>query len=207
MRYEAEKEEVASFMRRLYERNLTTLTGGNISLKSEGIMFITPSGKDKSSLKKEDILEVDIESGELLEDEGRLSIESEMHRLIYVKNREVGAVVHSHPTYACLYSSLREDIDTSIIAESWYLLGRPLKIPYELMGTKKLAEKVSDMIKGSTVALLENHGAIALGTNLVGAFDRMEVLEQSAKLTYLLRGLGGRRLSDREKLEIEGLRG
>ena len=56
------------------------------------------------------------------------------------------------------------------------------------MGTKALADKVSDYAKSSCTLLLENHGALTTGKTLLSAFDRMEVLEQSAKLTYLARG-------------------
>jgi len=43
MLYEKEREEVAYFMRRLYQQNLTTTSGGNISLKiNEDVVLITP---------------------------------------------------------------------------------------------------------------------------------------------------------------------
>ena len=97
MEYLNEKAMVAEAMARCYAKGLTTTTGGNISLRVGDVMLITPSGKDKSSLKSEDIAEVDIATGKNLTPEKKLSIETEMHRLIYVKREDAVSVVHSHP--------------------------------------------------------------------------------------------------------------
>ena len=121
MDFEKERMEVAATMARLYERTLTTATGGNVSARVGDVMLITPSGKDKASLKAEDIAVVDIATGCQIGTSWRLSIESEMHRSIYLKT-DAKAVVHSHPTFASLYSALDETIDTHIIAETYYLL-------------------------------------------------------------------------------------
>ena len=180
------KKTVAFTMRRLYDRKLTTATGGNTSCRYGDIMLITPSSIDKATLTADQIAEVDIETGENLTPEFRLSIESEMHRRIYKANESVMAICHSHPTTASLFSALENPIRTDLIAESWYLLGEVAKVPYALMGTEKLAENVARYAKKYTTMLLENHGAIATGRSLVNAFDRLEVLEQSAQMTLML---------------------
>lgn len=177
------REDVASYMQRTYQRGLTTSTGGNISSRFGNYMLITCSGKDKSSLCYEDIAIVDIESGENLTPGLKLSIESDMHRFIYKLRQDVNAVVHSHPTFSCLFSSSEKEIDSTLIAESWYLLDRVERIPYARMGTKELAVEVSSFMIDRNVALLTNHGAIALGKDLLSAFDRMECLEQAAKMS------------------------
>jgi len=52
LKYKKERREVAYFMRRLYDRGLTTTSGGNISMKvSEDIIVITPSATDKGRMK------------------------------------------------------------------------------------------------------------------------------------------------------------
>ena len=181
------KREVALFMKRCYDRGLTTATGGNISMRAGDIMLITPSGKDKASLSAEDIAEVRIRDGANLTPGKKLSIESGMHRLIYLKRKDAGAVVHSHPLFSCLFSASEDEIDTSIIAENWFLLDKVKKVSYALMGTEELAEAVSEEALHNNALLLENHGALAVGETLLAAFDRLECLEQAAKLTYLSR--------------------
>lgn len=201
------KAEVASMMERCYRKGLTTSTGGNISARCGSIMLITPSGKDKSSLVSSDIAEVDILTGENLTPEFKLSIETEMHRMIYLKREDVQSVVHSHPTFCCLYSAAEEEIDTTLIAESWYLLDKVEKVPYARMGTKELAEKVSlYMEKGDNAVLLEKHGALAVGKTVLNAFDRLECLEQAAKLTWLGHLVPHAGLDEEQRNDIAAMR-
>ena len=53
-----------------------------------------------------------------------------------------------------------------------------------MMGTKELAEEVSNTAMGNNIILLQNHGVLTVGKDLLEAFYRMEVLEQAAKMTY-----------------------
>ncbi len=200
------KREVALFMKRCYDRGLTTATGGNISMRAGDIMLITPSGKDKASLSAEDIAEVRIRDGANLTPGKKLSIESGMHRLIYLKRKDAGAVVHSHPLFSCLFSASEDEIDTSIIAENWFLLDKVKKVSYALMGTEELAEAVSEEALHNNALLLENHGALAVGETLLAAFDRLECLEQAAKLTYLSRTVRVRGLTGEERAGIALMR-
>ncbi len=205
--YSGAKRDAALFMKRCYERGLTTSTGGNISIRVNDRMVITPSGKDKSSLAAEDIAVVDIPTGENLTPDKRLSIETEMHRLIYLKREDVMSVCHSHPTFSCLFSASNEEVDTALIAESWYLLDKVVKVEYRRMGTKELAEKVSDMIAdGSNAVLLEKHGALAVGSSILNAFDRLECLEQACKLTFLSHIVKTEDLKEEQKKEIALMR-
>ncbi len=204
---EEAKRSVAAFMRRCYERGLTTSTGGNISQRVGSVMVITPSGKDKSSLTEDDIALVDIATGENLTPDKKLSIETEMHRMIYIRRPDVSAVCHSHPTYSCLFSSSDEEINTSLIAESFYLLDKVKKVEYARMGTPLLAEKVSDTVaRGYNALLLEKHGALAVGKSVINAFDRLECLEQAAKLTLLSHIIRTENLTDEQKKEIALMR-
>ena len=200
------KEAVAAFMARCYARGLTTATGGNISMRMGKTMLITPSGKDKSSLSADDIAEVRISDGANLTPSQRLSIESDMHRRIYLARPDAGAVVHSHPLFASLFSASGEEIDTAIIAEDWYLLDKVAKVPYALMGTEALAEAAAAYAADHDALLLENHGAIAFGKTLIAAFDRLECLEQAAKITYLSKEVKANGLSAAQCKEIADLR-
>ena len=207
MDYSDAKRDVAVFMKRCYERGLTTSTGGNISIRVKDKMLITPSGKDKASLREEDIALVDIETGENLTPEKKLSIETEMHRLIYLKRNDVMSVCHSHPTFSCLFSASDEEVDTALIAESWYLLDKVEKVGYERMGTKALAEAISDKIaSGLNAVLLEKHGALAVGSTALNAFDRLECLEQACKLTFLSHIVKAENLTQEQKKEIALMR-
>ena len=206
MEMEERKAEVASFMRRIYDRGLTTATGGNLSLRVGSLMLITPSGKDKASLTGEDIAEVDISTGENLTPDKRLSIETEMHRLIYLRRPDVGAVAHSHPLFSCLFSASSEPLRSAIIAEDYYLLGDVPVVPYRQMGSKALAEAVAEHIVDHDALLLQNHGALAVGKDLLSSFDRLECLEQCAHLTFLSRIIDVDDINERDRAAIALMR-
>lgn len=184
------KKEVADIMARCYARCLTTATGGNVSMRFGSVMLITPSSLDKASLTPDKIAEVDLATGENLTPALRLSIESGMHRSIYLAHGEVNAVVHAHPTFASFFSASTRAINTRLIAESYYLLGKEVKVaPYALMGSGELATIIAREIGTDSAILLSHHGALCVGKTLLSAFDRMEVLEQSAKMTFLSRSV------------------
>ena len=206
MEYNEERENKAVFMKRCYDRGLTTATGGNISMRVGSVMLITPSGKDKALLSADDIAVVQIADGLNLTPDKKLSIESDMHRRIYLKRPDAGAVVHCHPVFCCFFSASEDEIDTSLIAESWFLLDKVKKVSYALMGTEELAEVVSDSSLERDALLLENHGALTIGNTLLSAFDRMECLEQAAKLTYLSKAVHVRGLSGEERAAIARMR-
>ena len=205
-RKRAEKE-IADTMRRVYERGLTTSLGGNISMRLGSVMLITPSSLDKASLGDEDIANVDIESGKNLTPCLKLSIESEMHRLIYLKRPTCKAVIHAHPVFSSLFSASEEKIRTDIIAESYYQLGRVVKTSYAIMGSRELAEKVSDDASSCCAVLLERHGALTVSDkSLLEALERLECLENAARMSLLSRDMKLNCLSENEKYELDLLR-
>ena len=189
-KYEKERRQVASFMTRLYDRQLTTASGGNISLRINDELFcITPSALDKGLLTFEDIAIVTID-GKNLTPELRLSIETEMHRLILIARKDCQAIVHAHPTYASAFTAITRKgkcaIDTTLIAESYYILEEPAIVSYRLMGTVSLAEQVAMEAFDHDVLLLENHGAVAIGRTMLESFDKMELLERAAQMTTIV---------------------
>ena len=206
--FKQERAAVAAVMARLYDRGLTSAGGGNVSMRlPDGLMAVTPSGGDKGALDPDSILVVDIADGSIVHGDGRASMECSMHRLAYQRHGSVMAIVHSHPFHASLFSALEEDIDTSLLAEDYLLLGNVVKAPYALMGTQALAENVSVALDGHFAVLLENHGALTVGKDLLQAFERMEVLERAARMTLVLSGKPNVHHLDSARLaEIAGMR-
>jgi len=204
--YKSERREVACFMKRLYRQGLTTTSGGNISMRiSDDLIAITPSATDKGRMKWKEVGLMSI-FGENLIPELKPSIESEMHLSVYRKNIEVKAIIHAHPLFATSFTAMKCKIDTNLTAEACAILGTPKQIPYALMGTKELAEIVSEHAVSDDILLLENHGILTTGSNLLQAFDKIEVLENAAKMTLITdlvnkkRPLSKSRISEIERL-------
>jgi Ribulose-5-phosphate 4-epimerase and related epimerases and aldolases len=205
-KYKAERKEVARFMRRLYKHALTTTSGGNISLRiSEKIILITPSGTDKGRMKWKEVGIINI-SGENLTPHLKPSIETEMHLAIYRKKKDVLAIVHAHPVFASLFTAIKAKINTNLTAEAKAILGDPLLVRYAVMGSRALAEVAAENIMKSDILLLENHGILSTGSNVLKAFDKIEVLENAAKMTLMTEMTGKRRPLDKARiLELERL--
>jgi L-fuculose-phosphate aldolase len=204
--YKNERKEVARFMRRLYRQGLTTTSGGNISCRiTEDTVIITPSATDKGRMRWKEVAIIKM-NGENLTPGLKPSIELGMHLLIYRKNKHVSAIVHAHPLFATAFTAMKPKINTSLTAEARAVCGDPAFVPYAMMGTSELAELVSDCISGSDILLLENHGILAAGSSLLQAFDRLEVLENAAKMTLVVEMKGGATPLSPEKIsEIDKL--
>jgi L-fuculose-phosphate aldolase len=190
----------------LYKHALTTTSGGNISLRvSEKIILITPSATDKGRMKWKEVGIINI-LGENLTPHLKPSIETEMHLAIYRKKNDVLAIVHAHPVFASLFTAIKAKINTKLTAEAKAILGDPLLVRYAVMGSRALAEVAAENILKSDVLLLENHGILTTGSNILQAFDKIEVLENAAKMTLMTEMTGKRRPLDKARiLELERL--
>jgi len=204
---EAEREQVASVMRRLYRQGLTTCSGGNVSLRCGDVVLITPSGTDKGEITAGQIGAVTI-SGENLAPDLRLSIETEMHLEVYRNRPDVKGIVHAHPVTASAFAALDAEIDTRLTAETWHVLGLPVRATYALMGTKELARIVGQAARQGDAVIMENHGVLTVGETLFRAFDRMEILEAAARMTWIAATMGcSRPLTEARIREIEEVYG
>jgi len=179
------RDELAYFMRRLYERGLTTCSGGNLSVRiGEEHIVITPSALDKGRITGGQIGLLTLE-GKNLTPHLAASIEARMHIRVYEARPDIRAIVHAHPVTATSFAAMTVDINTKLTAEAYTVLGVPAKAPYALMGTEDLADRAAEAVKGADVVILENHGILTVGPTLLAAFDRLEVLEAAAKMTIL----------------------
>ncbi len=193
-------------MRRLYERGLTTTSGGNISLRIyEEVIVITPSATDKGRMKWSEVGVMSILGGNLTPDL-KPSIEFNLHINIYKKMKDVAAIIHAHPVFASSFTAMKGRINTSLTAEARAICGIPRFVPYALMGSAELADVVARNAEEADILLLENHGIITTGTNLLQAFDKLEVLENAAKMTLITVIAGNKKmLSPLRIREIDNL--
>ena len=185
-----ERESVACFMRRLYKKNLTSCSGGNVSIRVSGdLVLVTPSALDKGELTGEQVAALSLD-GTNLSQELKPSIEAEMHLAIYRARSDVLAVVHSHPVFATTFSCIGTDIEVALTPETIMTVEKIVKVPFCPAGTRELAEKTATALRECNVALLCHHGVVAVGATLLSAFDRLEVTEIAAKMTWLAKSMG-----------------
>jgi L-fuculose-phosphate aldolase len=205
MDFTKEKNQVAGYMRRLYEQRLTTASGGNVSLRVNNTILITPSQKDKATLTGDDIVSLTLE-GKYRSKEMNPSMETMMHLAVYSKCPEVKAIVHAHPVVSTAFIVSGKSIKTNLAGESYAILGKPVNVSYALMGTQTLANQVAEASRKGRVILMQNHGVLTTGKTLFEAYDRMEVLEACAKLNLITEILGNRKeLTPQEMKAIDNL--
>ncbi|HPE56215.1 MAG TPA: class II aldolase/adducin family protein [Bacteroidales bacterium] len=190
MNFEKEKSEVAATMKRLYDRGLSTASGGNVSMRIKDGILITASQTDKGLIDASQVGLID-QDGKVMSGDLKLSMETGMHLAIYAKRPDINAIVHAHPVFATSFAISGKIIKTNLSGESRAVLGEPAFAEYALMGTQHLADLVAGASLKSNAVLMRNHGVITLGSSLFQAYDRMEVLEASAKMTFITEFLGG----------------
>jgi L-fuculose-phosphate aldolase len=185
------KNDICKVMKNLYNRGLVSALGGNVSSRVPGSseFWITPSGIFKGELNPDDLVKLDLE-GNVLEGFLRPSIEWQMHAAIYKVRPDVNAVVHAHNPVtlglALAGSSLKP-----ITVEAVMVLRKVEIVPFAFPGTDQLAKLVEEKAsKGSRAIILQNHGIVALGSNLYDAEAVAETLEEVATAQFVAMALG-----------------
>jgi L-fuculose-phosphate aldolase len=184
------REQLVIIMDRIYRNGMTTLSGGNLSVREEnGDVWITPAGVDKGALVSQDI--VCVRADGTVEGLHRPSSEYPFHRAIYGQRPDLGAVVHAHATALISFSIARQVPATNIIPQARRVCGPVGCASYALPGSEALGRNIAETFgQGFNVVLLENHGVAAGGPDLLTAFQRLETLDFCARTEIRARGLG-----------------
>ncbi|MDZ7816153.1 MAG: class II aldolase/adducin family protein [Planctomycetota bacterium] len=136
---------------------------------------------------------VSVENGRLEEyapAERRISSELLTHLYAYAANG-CSAIVHAHAEYSSVLSRLFEGRDVPrmlgrVHTEMPIVLERGVSVVGQHEpGSKQLAGAVGDALSGSDAVLLERHGLIAGGSDLMQALDRFEVAEKCSRMLYI----------------------
>lgn len=198
--YEQERIQLKEICKMLYDRQLVTASDGNISMRlNQKHIIITPSRKNKGLLKPEEMIVTDLD-GNVIEGSGKASSEFLMHRAIYQNRPEVNAIIHTHPVYATAFALAGKNIPDNHLIEAKVILGPTALAEYGTPGTPEMAEVIAPHIRKVNSILLKNHGAITYGTDLIDAYNRMDVLEEVAKTIIMSRILGEPEIISRENL-------
>lgn len=185
--YEEYRKAVLDCIHDLVDKGFVQGTGGNVSVRVEGeeVIAVTPSQREYSELKPKDICVVDFEGKPVVDNGLRPSIETGMHLSVYKHRPDVNAVVHTHQVYASVFAVINEPIP-AIFDEVSANIGTKIEVvPYGLSGSQQLLENITARL-GSRMNcyLLQNHGALCLGINLLAAKRAAELLEKAAEVYY-----------------------
>lgn len=196
-----EREALVHFGRRMLAEDLTVSTSGNLSIRVGDLVAITPSGIEYETMAPEDVVVVDLE-GRRVEGSLQPSSEVPMHLAAY-RATDAAAVVHAHPTYAVVLSTLLAEVPP--VHYMMALLGGAVRVaPYATYGSQELADASAAALEGRFGVLLQNHGSTTVGPTLAKAYQRSVYLEWCCRVYYLARQLGAPSLiSDDELRRVE----
>ena len=173
--------------RRLYARQLINGGEGNLSCRlGPRRLLCTPAGVNKGFLAEDQLVITDLE-GESLHELRRPSSELLLHLACYEERPDCVAVVHAHPPHAVALTLAGEEL-VPCMPEAVTALGEVPTARYATPGTALVADAVRPLLARADCALMERHGALAMGfghRGLYDACDKMEMLEGVARVQLL----------------------
>jgi L-ribulose-5-phosphate 4-epimerase len=187
------RERLCRVGKQLYDHGLVTGTVGNVSARvpSSETVLIKLTGVCMGFLKPEDFILVDMQ-GKQIEGKQTMSVETPMHTAVYRVRSDVNGVVHSHaPTATAFGISGIEILPMAIETFMFIPKGVPI-VPFEMPGSKELAEAVEKKIKEYDAVILENHGILTVGSTIEDACSLNMTVEETARLQFMVTLLAGR---------------
>lgn len=197
------KELICDICHKTWQLGWVAANDGNITVKlDDGTFLATPTGISKSFITPDKLVRIN-EKCEVLEANGdyRPSSEIKMHMKCYEKRPDLGAVIHAHPPGATGFAVAHKDMDMYNMVEDVLVLGAVPVTPYGTPSTTEIPDAIEPYLQEHDVLLLENHGALAMGSDLVTAYYRMESLELWAKITINAVILGGSHDISKENID------
>ena len=179
--------EIVNICKYLRQSKLVNATHGNISAKvNNDVMLITPTGSDFFTLKKEDLVQMNIKTGQILSD-GRPSKEYDLHLLAYQKRPDINAVIHAHSPNTVAISCLKDikNLDSIVPAYTLsfaiYTKHLPM-VDYFKAGSLELAQKATEKLSQGNAVVLKHHGIVVAAQNLLNALYRLEEIEENSNI-------------------------
>ncbi len=184
----AVRRDMCELIKRAYEKQLFTSDQGTFSCRlSDGTFVITPYMKDRMYLEPEDL--VLIRRGK--HEAGKIPSRSyKLHAAIYKNNPELQSVIIAHPPHIMAFAVTEKELDPSFLPEAYMTLRNVHKYPFgkTFMEPEVLGSEISEK---NPVAIIENDCIVAAGNSLLNTFDKLEMLEYTAKSFVQAASLGG----------------
>ncbi|WP_055668861.1 class II aldolase/adducin family protein [Desnuesiella massiliensis] len=197
------REQICDICHKMWQQGWVAANDGNVTVKlDENTFLATPTGISKSFMTPDKIVKINAKGEMIEENEGyRPSSEIKMHLKCYEEREDVGAVVHAHPPTATGFAVAHKHLDVYSLIECVIAIGSVPIAPYGTPSTDEVPKSIEPYLQEHDVILLENHGALAVGADLVTAYYRMETLELWAKTSFVAQLIGGEKEISRENID------
>lgn len=201
---DAARAQMVQLAAALYDRGLTPGRTGNLSVRTDDEIMITPTNACLGRLDPERLAVTSIHGEHRKGD--RASKELVLHQALYRHHPTCMAVAHVHSTYAVAVSCLPglgpEDALPPITPYFVMRVGWLPLVDYATPGSAALEELVSLASKRSRSILLRHHGSLSAAPTLESAVDAVEEIEETARIYLLLHGRSATYLDEESVAEL-----
>ena len=184
----------------LVRHGLVIFTWGNVSGidRERGLVVIKPSGVDYDTMTPDDMVVVDLHTGEVVEGSLRPSSDTPTHLVLYRAWPEIGGVVHTHSTYATAWAQAGIDLPNIGTTHADYFHNA---IPCTADMTEAEVKGQYELETGNVIVnrfrlgainpvhtpgvLVKNHGPFSWGKDPHEAVHNAVVMEQVAKIAFV----------------------
>ncbi len=197
------REQICEICGLMWQQGWVAANDGNVSAKlDESTLLATPTGISKRCITPDMLVKLDLQ-GNILEakDGYKPSSEIKMHLRCYHEREDVNGVVHAHPATATGFAVANRHLDEYSMIETVIAIGSIPVTPYGTPSTNEVPETIAPYLADHDVLLLQNHGALTVGADVMTAYYRMETLELFAKISLTAAQLGGAREIPRDKID------
>ena len=203
MKYLERRQQLIATAIELNTSGINQGTSGNVSVRVDEGLLITPSGMTYPSLTPEDIVLMDLEGQTSSPRSPRLpSSEWRFHVDIYQQRNDVQAIVHTHSVYATALACLEKSIPAFhyMVAMAG---GKDIRCaPYATYGTQALSDFALAALDNRKACLLAHHGVIATGADLQRAFALASEVETLAQQYIAALSIGEPTILSDKEMEI-----
>ena len=192
-----QKNILIGIARRLFDRKLLDMAGGNLSLRCGDQLIISPryaGSKQHWQLSPQDLIEAAINTDDLLA-HPRCSRESKAHLAIYRTLPIVNGIIHAHPFHVMPFAALSKPIPP--VLEGTEKFGTIPVAPFAPAHSAELASQAAEIISRQQDALriqaaaviLPTHGILVAGQDIWAAADALERIDWNAWCLIAMKNL------------------
>jgi len=171
---------------------LVTMHSGNVSAidQDRARVYIKPSGVDYDTLTPDDVVEVDVTTGQPVTQGLKPSVDLPHHLFLYRHLPDVGAVVHTHSNYATAFAAVGRPIPACLTAIADEFGGEIPCAPYVDNQGDHIGEAILEHRTRAPAILLGSHGVFTWGASVSAALKAAVMVEDVARTVWLASQIG-----------------
>jgi len=184
------REQITVAARRLCFQGYAAGDGASISCrKPDGRILITPRGASLGGLRPDRLVLLN-ENGSPPKDGPRPALAAELHRTVYDRRPDAGAVTILQPPAVMAFAVAAIPLVQPAVPETVLTIGSVPLAPYTLPYTAERAAAVERLLDDHDALLLQGQGALTLGPDLSAALEKAERIASQAAGLLGARSLG-----------------